>query len=120
MYYIRPSKIEGHAMTIPQLSVSEVAAMYSSQSDFVFLDVREHEELVLASIEGATHIPLGEIPSQLPTLDPEKEYVIFCHHGVRSQNVAHFLKQQDFDNVKNMRGGIDAWSMQIDSGVPRY
>ena len=107
-------------MDIPHISVAEVAAKRSAGENFVFLDVREHEELVIAFIEGATHIPLGEIPSQLPTLDPEKEYVIFCHHGVRSLNVAYFLKEQDFDNVKNMRGGIDAWSMEIDSNVSRY
>ena len=107
-------------MDIPHISVAEVAAKRSAREDFVFLDVREHEELVIASIEGAAHIPLGQIPSQLPMLDPEKEYVIFCHHGVRSLNVAYFLSQQDFDNVKNMRGGIDAWSLEVDSTVSRY
>ena len=107
-------------MDIPQLTVAEVAARRLAGDQFIMLDVREKEELSLASITGVTHIPLGDIPSQLPTLDPEREYVIFCHHGVRSMNVALFLKEQDFDHVNNMRGGIEAWSLHVDPSVPRY
>ena len=107
-------------MNIPQLSVSQVLAKRMSGEEFVLLDVREKEELILASIEGSMHIPLGDISSQWVTLDPDQEYVIFCHHGVRSMNVALFLKQQDFDHVNNMRGGIEAWSLEIDALVPRY
>lgn len=100
---------------------SEVKARLSQRStDFILLDCREPEEMILARIDGALHIPMGDIPSRLQSLDPEKEYVIFCHHGVRSAHVVSFLRRQEFDRVRNMAGGIDAWSREVDANVPRY
>jgi rhodanese-related sulfurtransferase len=86
----------------------------------LLLDCREAEEVAAASIDGATHIPMGDVPARLQELDPETPVIVFCHHGIRSQSVAHFLRQQDFDEVLNMTGGIDAWSRKIDPDVPRY
>lgn len=88
--------------------------------DFVLLDCREPEELAFARIAGTLHIPMGDIPSRLQSLDPAKEYVVFCHHGVRSAHVVAFLRKQEFDRVRNMTGGIDAWSRDVDRNVPRY
>lgn len=103
------------------LKPAEVKARLDARSpDFVLLDCREPDELAVARIDGALHIPMGDIPSRLQALDPAKEYVVFCHHGVRSAHVAAFLRKQEFERVHNMSGGIDAWSREVDVNVPRY
>ncbi len=90
------------------------------EGDFVLLDCRERAELEIASIEGATHVPMGEIPSRVDSMDRAKETIVFCHHGQRSMNVATYLEEQGFTRVRSMAGGIDAWSCTIDTSVPRY
>ena len=84
------------------------------------LDVREPYEYSLAKIEGAVLIPLGTLPTSLEQLDQNAEIVAYCHHGMRSGDAVGFLVQQGFKNVKNLVGGIDAWSVQVDASVPRY
>ena len=91
------------------------------KGDKVFLlDVREPHEYSLAKIEGSTLIPLGTLPTSLNQLDPTDEIVALCHKGMRSADAVGFLLQQGFSNVKNLVGGIDAWSVEIDPSVPRY
>lgn len=84
------------------------------------LDVREPHEYSMAKIEGSTLIPLGTLPQSLDNLDRNAEIVAYCHHGMRSADAVGFLLQQGFSNVKNLVGGIDAWSTQVDASVPRY
>lgn len=84
------------------------------------LDVREPWEYSMAKIEGSVLIPLGTLPQSLDKLDRNTEIVAHCHHGMRSADATGFLLQQGFTNVKNLVGGIDAWSIQVDSTVPRY
>lgn len=84
------------------------------------LDVREPWEYSMAKIEGSVLIPLGTLPQSLDKLDRNTEIVAHCHHGMRSADAMGFLLQQGFTNVKNLVGGIDAWSIQVDSTVPRY
>lgn len=91
-----------------------------SRDAVVLLDVREHAELELARIEGALHIPMHEIPERIDELDPDKELVCICHGGARSRRVAEYLVAQGFTRVINLSGGIDAWSVHVDPGVPRY
>lgn len=87
----------------------------------VLVDVREPWEYEAAHIEGSTTMPMGDIPSRaFQELDPEAHIVTICHHGVRSMNVAVWLRNQGFENAQSLRGGIDAWSAEIDSSVPRY
>ena len=86
----------------------------------VLLDVREPHEYSLAHLEGSVLIPLGTLPESLGQLDREREIVAYCHHGMRSADAVGFLLQQGFKNVKSLVGGIDAWSVQVDSSVPRY
>lgn len=90
----------------------------------VVLDVREAPELRAASVapEGfeLVAIPMNEIPARLAELDPDRPVACLCHHGARSQRVALFLAQNGFDRVCNIAGGIDAWSLERDPGVPRY
>jgi rhodanese-related sulfurtransferase len=86
----------------------------------LILDVREPFEIALAPFPGATHIPMGDIPSRLTELDPDRETVVVCHHGVRSAQVAMYLAQMGFERVLNLAGGIDAWSEDADPSTPRY
>lgn len=88
------------------------------------LDVREPWEFQTAHVtpEGfeLLNLPIGQIPSQLTQLDPERPTACLCHHGMRSMQVAMFLAQHDFEQIANIDGGIDAWSLQRDPDVPRY
>src|SRR5215216_5358953 len=84
------------------------------------LDVREPHEYSLAKLPGSVLIPLGTLPTSLEELDRQKEIVAYCHHGMRSADAVGFLLQQGFTSVKNLVGGIDAWSVQVDPAVPRY
>jgi len=86
----------------------------------LILDVREPFEIALAPFPGATHIPMGDMPSRLTELDPDRETVVVCHHGVRSAQVAMYLAQMGFERVLNLAGGIDAWSEDADPSTPRY
>ena len=88
--------------------------------DVVILDVREPYEVFLASFPGAPHIPMGDIPSRLSELDPDRETVVVCHHGIRSAQVAIYLARMGFEHVLNLSGGIDAWSETADPATPRY
>ena len=91
------------------------------KGDTVFLlDVREPHEYSLAKIDGSTLIPLGQLPTSLEQLDQNSEIVAYCHKGMRSADAVGFLLQQGFSNVKNLIGGIEAWSIEIDQSVPRY
>jgi rhodanese-related sulfurtransferase len=84
------------------------------------LDVREPEEVALAAFPDATNIPMGDIPSRLSELDPDRETIVVCHHGIRSAQVAIYLARMGFERVINLAGGIDAWSVAADPAVPRY
>ena len=86
----------------------------------VLLDVREPQELALAKVRQATHIPMREVPQRLHELDPAKPLVVMCHSGGRSRRVAEFLSTNGFEEIYNLAGGIDAWATQVDSSVPRY
>lgn len=88
----------------------------------ILLDVREPEEVAICTLPGALHVPMGDIPSRIVELEEhaESEVVVYCHHGVRSANVQAFLKNHGFENVRNLTGGIDAWSLRVDPTTPRY
>jgi rhodanese-related sulfurtransferase len=90
----------------------------------VVLDVREPWELSTASVSpdgfSLLAIPMNQLPARLAELDPDQPVACLCHHGARSQRVAMFLEQQGFSRLANVAGGIDAWSRELDPGVPRY
>jgi rhodanese-related sulfurtransferase len=86
----------------------------------VVLDVREPEEIAIAPFPDATHIPMGDIPSRLTELDPDAEWVVVCHHGMRSAQVAMYLVRMGFERVSNLTGGIEEWSLTADPSTPRY
>src|SRR5690348_16173611 len=84
------------------------------------LDVREPEEIAIAQLAGAVEVPMGDVPSRLSELDPDAEWVIVCHHGIRSAQVAAYLAHMGFEHVANLTGGIDRWSLTVDPATPRY
>ncbi|HXF92088.1 MAG TPA: rhodanese-like domain-containing protein [Nitrospiraceae bacterium] len=98
----------------------DLKARLDKGDKLVLLDVREPWEHSLAKIEGSILIPLGTLPHALDRLDRQAEIIAYCHHGMRSADATSFLLQQGFTNVKNLVGGIDAWSVQVDPSVPRY
>jgi rhodanese-related sulfurtransferase len=85
------------------------------------IDVREPWEYATACIGGSELMPMGDVPSRAhQELDPDERVVILCHHGLRSLNVAVWLRNQGFEQVQSLRGGIDAWSAEVDPSVGRY
>jgi rhodanese-related sulfurtransferase len=86
----------------------------------ILIDVREYWEFELCSIEGAQLMPMSSIVQTYAQLDKDAHLAIYCHHGVRSLRVIHFLQSQGYENLINLQGGIDAWSSEIDSSVAKY
>ncbi|BEV72781.1 MULTISPECIES: rhodanese-like domain-containing protein [unclassified Paludibacterium] len=96
------------------------ARLNSSEPAPLLLDVREDWEWQMAHIEGSVHLPMNLIPLRHNELPDDRLIVTVCHHGMRSLQVCHFLRQVGFDQVLSLHGGIDAWSATIDDSVPRY
>lgn len=103
-----------------EITVGELAQRLRQARPPVLLDVRRDDEVRVARIDGARHLPLAELPRRWAELDPEAAVVVYCHHGVRSAQAAAFLRQAGFTDVASLRGGIDAWAREIDPRMPRY
>ena len=84
------------------------------------IDVREKWEFDICKIEGAINLPMSSIMETFSELDPESSYSLYCHHGMRSMQVANFLLSNGFKSLFNLQGGIDSWSREIDASVDRY
>jgi rhodanese-related sulfurtransferase len=96
----------------------------SAHGEPLVLDVRESFEVRMASIRpdgfAFMAIPMATIPTRLHEIDPNRPIACLCHHGGRSMQVAAFLTQHGFAHVANIAGGIDAWSRDVDTSIPRY
>lgn len=86
----------------------------------LLLDVREPWEFDICHIAGSTLVPMQRIPAALGELDPDRETVVICHHGIRSRQVAWYLERMGFGRVVNLSGGVDAWAREIDAGMAVY
>ena len=102
------------------ITVQELKQKLDRGEKIVLIDVREPWEYNIAKIDGAQLMPLGTLAAEYKKLDPNAEIVMHCHMGMRSMDATQFLLQQGFKNVKNLTGGINAWSLQVDPSVPRY
>jgi adenylyltransferase/sulfurtransferase len=102
------------------ISPKELKKSLDNGDKLVLVDVREEWEYSLAKVNGSILIPLGTLPQSLAQLNRDSEIIAICHHGMRSADATNFLLQQGFPKVKNLVGGIDAWSTQVDGTVPRY
>lgn len=103
-----------------EIDAVALKAKLDSGEKFQFIDVREPHEYQIAKIPGAKLIPLNDVPKRIGELDPEAETVVHCKMGGRSAKAADFLRAQGFKQVKNMLGGITAWSDKVDPSVPKY
>ncbi len=104
---------------IPQLTVKELKSRIDAGEDVYILDVREPYEYKIAQIGGKL-IPQNEVPQRLAEIDRQREVIVHCRSGVRSQRIAEFLKQAGYPRVVNLAGGILAWSDEIDPTVQKY
>jgi adenylyltransferase/sulfurtransferase len=104
---------------IPQLTVKELKARRDAGEDIFLLDVREPYEYQIAQI-GGTLIPQNDVPNRLSEIPRDREIIVHCRSGARSQKIAEFLKQSGYKDVVNVAGGILAWSDEIDPSVQKY
>jgi rhodanese-related sulfurtransferase len=98
----------------------EVKQRLDKGEKLYLVDVREPQEYAICHIEGSVLIPMGTVPANLQKLDTDEDVICFCHHGMRSMDVANWLRAQGVKSAKSMAGGIDRWSVEIDPKVPRY
>jgi adenylyltransferase/sulfurtransferase len=107
---------------LAEISAVELRDLRERGEPHLLLDVREPSEWETARIEGATLVPLGELPERLAELAAWKDRRVIaqCHAGVRSARACELLREAGFTRVENLVGGIDAWSLTVDPGVPRY
>ena len=111
--------------SIPEMSVEELATYLASQASNVqFVDVREPQEIAIANLKSFANLPFSRFPEWSSPiqnyLDPHTETIVMCHHGMRSAQVCQWLLSQGFTDVKNVSGGIDAYSVQVNPSIPRY
>jgi sulfur-carrier protein adenylyltransferase/sulfurtransferase len=105
---------------VPEISVKELDSKIKRKEKFVLIDVREPNEYQINQIPGSKLIPLGSLPERVSELDSADEIVVHCHFGGRSGKAVELLQKIGFKKVKNLAGGIDAWSLEIDPKCPRY
>lgn len=106
-----------------EIGVREASERLSREGEAVLIDVREPEELALARIAGAEAVPMQSIPAEMQRLEAladEKKLLFLCHHGVRSLQVAAWMREHGVENCFSVAGGIDRWSVDVDPSVPRY
>ncbi|MCA9539686.1 MAG: hypothetical protein KC620_12405 [Myxococcales bacterium] len=105
---------------VRQLTPAEAADALASPMPPRLLDVRTQTEHRLARIRGAHYIPMDQLPKRIEELDPHEPIIVMCHHGLRSMQVALWLRARGFTAVDNLAGGIERWSREVDPSVPRY
>ncbi len=115
----RPAPAES-SDNVESITVHELKQKMDTRERFILLDVREAHEAEIARIDGARLIPLGEILDRVDELGQSDEIIVHCHSGFRSARAVQLLQGQGFANVRNLDGGIDAWSDEIDPDVPKY
>ncbi len=103
-----------------QIEPKELKVKMDTGTKVLVVDVREPWEHQIASIAGATLVPLNTLPANMKMFEGAEEVVIFCHHGMRSLNAAAWLRSQGVDGARSLTGGIERWSTEIDARVPKY
>lgn len=106
--------------SVPAITVQELKKLRDQNAPHLLLDVREPSEYAACKISGSKLIPLGELPGRFGELPKDLAIIVHCHHGGRSAQAVRFLREAGFAGAKNLEGGIDAWSTDIDPSVPQY
>ena len=97
------------------ISVNELKNLDANKEDFILLDVRTDAEVFQSKIPiDSMHNPMNEIPNRIIELDKNKNIIVYCKSGKRSQRVCDYLIQNNFKNIQNLDGGILAWANKID------
>jgi len=115
-----PAGPAGPGELAPVITVDELKARWDRGDRPFLLDVREVVEHELVRLEGDVLIPLGELITRQQELDPDREIVVYCHHGNRSGRATAYLRHNGFPHARNLRGGIEEWAVKIDPSLPRY
>ena len=103
-----------------EISPTEAASLIA-EGKAKLIDVREPWEFATAHVQGSVDMPMGDVPPRAhQELDPDERLVVMCNHGMRSMNVTVWLRNQGYEQVQSLRGGIDAWSAEVDPTIPRY
>jgi rhodanese-related sulfurtransferase len=105
---------------VRQLDVETLRDWRTRQTPHVLLDVREADEVQTASVDGATWIPMGDVPERIEEIPSDVPVVVMCHHGSRSSKVAHYLAGTGRSDIYNLTGGIDAYAERVDPALARY
>jgi adenylyltransferase/sulfurtransferase len=103
-----------------EITVKELKGLIEARAEVHVIDVREPYEYDFCHIDGSKLMPIRQIPNRVNELSHEDEYVFYCHVGERSAWVVNFLRQLGFKKVKNLKGGVDQWAVEIDPSMPRY
>lgn len=104
---------------VRDMTATELAALRAAGAAFELIDVRSPEERAYACIDGSTLLD-AQSAARIAALPRDTHLVFYCHAGVRSARAAEYFRQQGFDAIHNLVGGIDAWSLEVDPCVPRY
>ena len=105
----------------PEMTATELKQRLDNGDDIQIVDVREAPEVAIAKIPNSLHIHLGQVVNRMPEIDPNRETVVHCKMGGRSARAIQALKQSGFTgNLINLKGGITAWSNEVDPSVPKY
>ena len=106
---------------IQEITATELKQRLDQGDDIQIVDVRESFEVAIAQIPDTVHIPLGEVVSRMAEIDPSRETVVHCKGGVRSARAIEALKRSGYTGkLTNLKGGIMAWSNEVDPAVPKY
>lgn len=105
--------------SVPEIGPLALKARMGAPGAPDLLDVREDWEHALVALPGARLIPLDALPGRIGELDPAREVVVYCHHGMRAAAAVAWLRRQGIPAL-NLAGGIDAWAQEVDAGLPRY
>jgi adenylyltransferase/sulfurtransferase len=109
------------AMNPDEVTVQEMKrALDNPQLGIQVLDVRETDEQQIAQVAGVPLLPLSQLPQRFTELDPNRQYYLHCKSGIRSLRALQFLREQGFKYLKSVKGGITAWSDEIDHNIPKY
>ena len=112
---------QANPQAMPEITAGELKQKLDSGEDVQILDVREPNEVSIARIPNSIHIPLAQVINRMSEIDPNRETVVHCKMGGRSAQVIQALKQAGFTGkLANLKGGITAWSNEVDSSVPKY
>lgn len=106
---------------VPEITATELKQRLDAGEDIQIIDVREAHEVAVAKLPNAAHIPLGQVINRMSEIDPNRETVVHCKMGGRSAKAIEALKRSGFSgNLLNLKGGITAWSNEVDPSVPKY